>query len=1454
MKTAESPELKTVRILISSPGDVVDERGRARRIIDGLRRRYAHRFVIKHVLWEDLPLQADMSFQEGIDLLLSQDGGVDIGVFILWSRLGSPVGDDVRRPDGSEYRSGTEREFELLIEARERSLDRGEGGPPRPHILVYRRDDENSFHEGMRGLPTNEKEEALNQKKLVESFFAEQFKESAHHVYDRPAAFSQRLRRHLQGLLDQMAEGLTQENIWDIDTQGAPFMGLAAFEPSHADVFFGREDEILEARSAFREQAGKGCAFLLLCGASGSGKSSLARAGVVPAIVENELDEQVAVWRSVVTTPFELAPDPISALVSRIAAEDILPELVSDTEVAALVEVLRRDPETACKLQLKPAFVRADKRLKGPLRLILVIDQLEELFASAAIPMAERTAFLAVLGAMARSGKVWVLATVRSDFYEQLQSEPSLVSMKSGAGQLDILPPGADSLRRLVEEPALLAGLRFEKRADGQSLSDVILRDAAAHPELLPLIEYLLRELYEQRDGNVLTFAAFKDLGNSVEEALGRRAEKVLKSLPPDARATLDSVLQALVTLGENAEDLTYTDLGDTHAGGEHVVRQRALLSSFPKGTPARTLIDAFVAERLFTAGGTPDRGATITVAHESLLRVWYPAVNWAERNRDFLHTRAHVAQRYKEGTRLLEEDPLFGAAKDHLARNPEGFPEELRTYIKESVRTVEEHRKRVYTAVAVVIAAVVALILYFSTRRAQDAVAGQLVAEAERNISQRDFARAEIAAARALKYRDTPQMRQLLVDARSGGVRFLGGSDAHSSPSLSMVSDDGLVRASVVLTANAPIAVSVVTTTPPFAQWRIELPASARVPDAIAFSKPAGNAREVAIAWTDGSDFHVDLRRLEIGKPAGPLRELAGDGTSGRHIKRIPSIAFHPSKPWIATSGEDAKLCLWDYSANPPKLLWEQPKAHDTNVHGIAFNGDGSLLASGGGDYKVKVWQTAQMRLGAELTPDVLRGHSDSVFAVAFSPDNQRLASAGYDRLIRIWDLTLKGLHPTVGTLSGHEGTVLALAFTDDSKLLTSGGKDDTIRLWDVSEGRLLVTVTPGIGEIRSVALSNFEGDLQAGGGNGWSSWSVRGHSMATRLWNGGATIGAIAFDPSGRFIAAGGNDGKVRIWDAKQGFRSPVVLDATSLDPELTESINGITFSADGRWLAAGGEARVIHIWERTQGGWAKVKTPDGSLRHDGAIWGLCFDPLGRWLASSNTEDNLRVRKWKVQDWTLAGESSPVKHAIWSLACAPGGLRVVGGDGNGTVTVRETERLGPTSTMVNVKGGEANVWSVAVTESPVSILSGNSDGKVRRWIPANDRQWTGSDKEVLETTSDQDAKVNPTINSISYSRKHGWIAAGGDGPSVEIYGRDLKHIRSLKGHSGTIWFVTFDPVGTRLAYGGTGRILRIFDLDEMDRMLATDTPDQIYRTSQETTGLSVEDDKIVVTGKPRN
>ena len=173
-----------------------------------------------------------------------------------------------------------------------------------------------------------------------------------------------------------------------------------------------------------------------------------------------------------------------------------------------------------------------------------MVDQLEEIFSDPRIASRDRDAFAAALDGLARSGKVWILATLRSDVYPRLAEMPALMTLKEGDGQFDLLPPTLREIGQIIRLPAAAAGLRFDVRPHTAERLDDAIRDAAAkNPGALPLLQFLLEELYKHRSADdVLTFRAYEELGG-VEGALARRAESVLASVSEPAQLALPGVL-----------------------------------------------------------------------------------------------------------------------------------------------------------------------------------------------------------------------------------------------------------------------------------------------------------------------------------------------------------------------------------------------------------------------------------------------------------------------------------------------------------------------------------------------------------------------------------------------------------------------------------------------------------------------------------------------------------------------------------------------------------------------------------------------------------------------------------------------------------------------------------------------------------------------------------------------
>jgi tetratricopeptide (TPR) repeat protein len=602
-----------LRIFISSPGDVAQERALARRVLGRVQAAYAGRVALEPVLWEQQPLLATATFQTQ----LVHPSQADIVLAIVWARLGTPLPESVHRDDGSRYRSGTEFEIEDAL--------RGARTAGRPRVVLYRKTAEPRIW----FASAEEALEATRQREALEDFLAAHLRDrddgsfvGAFHPFRNTAEFEELVEVHLHKLVRELVPGLADaapvaSAAWAF---GSPFRGLRSFELEHAPLFFGRTAATTAAVEKLQDQARKRTPFLLLLGMSGGGKSSLAQAGILQMIMQPGVVDGVATWGWAVFRPGDGRGDLLRVLAHALCSSTALPELA---DAALLASRLRADPAQAT-VDIAAALA---SRSNGSMHIALVIDQLEEIFSDPAVDADERSSFVHAIEAMLADGRIWIVATMRSDFYSRCVELPALVAMKEG-GQFDVQPPGSAEISQMIRMPAAAAGLRYERDAQTGEGLDERLRDAmAGRPSALPLLQFTLEELYRRRSSDgVLTFAAYQEIGG-LEGALAHRADSVFAEQPQPVQAALPRVLGPLVTVSEEED-----------AFG----RRHAPLDAF-EDAESRQLVQALVDARLLVSDLASDGTVQVAVAHEALIRHWPRAVEWLQANRELLRIRERV-------------------------------------------------------------------------------------------------------------------------------------------------------------------------------------------------------------------------------------------------------------------------------------------------------------------------------------------------------------------------------------------------------------------------------------------------------------------------------------------------------------------------------------------------------------------------------------------------------------------------------------------------------------------------------------------------------------------------------------------------------------------------------------------------------------------------------------------
>ena len=1141
-----------------------------------------------------------------------------------------------------------------------------------------------------------------------------------------------------------------------------PYKGLRAFGEADADDFFGRSrlaEKLLDRLERDR--------VIALVGPSGSGKSSVVRAGLLPALRDTPGN-----WRIATMTPGEW---PMAEL------EHTLEELAPD-----------RGDDLGASLAADGGLADVAEELSAPGgSLLLVVDQFEELFALAPAP--DRAAFLEQLAAaLSRpGGPLHVVMTLRADFYDQLLLDPAMGSVVAER-TVPVTPLTPDELEHAITGPAEAVGLRVEPELTAQLVADVV--DA---PGSLPSLQYALTELCDERSGDTLRLDDFRELGG-LHGALAGRAETLYGQLDEEGREVCRQVFLRLVVVTEQVAETRrrvlrpeLLDLGD-----EETVEQ---------------VLELFGSHRLLTFDHDPfTRVPTVEVAHEALMHAWGRLRGWIDAARDDLvmHRRLLAAA---DEWRRSDEEPSYllvgsrlDAVEDWAATTSVMLTRSQRDYLERSVeardrreREEQERRERErmlerrslrrmrgLVAVLVLGLAAAGVLAWLALEQRSTADEQRQLAETQRAAAEEQgrVATARELAAESLTQLDVDPERSLLLAIEAvettrrvdGTVLPEAESALHQAVRLSRVESVLNVGAGVALGPQGELAVvgmdgemrvldaagELLWERSDRATGPLMLPGES-APRVFLGRTPGADVHpETAIVASTTADFTVELRELATGEIVTTLDGdaarprfspdgryvaaiMAQEGTdrlwdaartiglwdadTGELVRRfeghefgVNSHAFSPDGTRLATaSGAGGRIGLWDVDTGEQLVMQDR-----SGAKAVAFSPDGTLLAVGSGDGLVEIRDAGTLEVR-----ETFHGHEGDIFAVAFSPDGSRVAVGGTG--VELFD-------PATGeelmALPGHTATVAAVAFSRDAETLVTSAEDGTTRRWDIAApgGREIATLPGPQPPARGAVDAGPDGKLIATTGpDGVRLHRVGSWEVVRTLPLGPAAAVDVTFSPDGGRLAAGllplppgpGSTGTLVVWDVETGQR---VLEVGGHAPFITDQ----AWSADGRLIATGtdneGLARVIDVasgeivstYDFTEGSIVAVEfTPDG-LFVGGQDAGYVIDPeTGEELRTFEEADETLIDDRLTADGTLVTSDIEGRIDEWDPATGqrlrritdyPGGIFAVGlGDG---IVASVTP---PAVSIVDFVTGEPRFDLVTGHDGGASDLAFTPDGR---------------------------------------------------------------------------------------------------------------------------------------------
>jgi WD40 repeat protein len=1139
-----------------------------------------------------------------------------------------------------------------------------------------------------------------------------------------------------------------------------PFMGLQYFDESNAGLFFGREK--LVGHLVARLQSHH---FLTVIGASGSGKSSVVRAGLIPVLKgEKVLAEAPVLPPGSVLWPVHIITPTDHPLIS--LAASLTRQSSSLDETRQLAADLARD-----EANLGLAVHRLLSQTKAE-HLLLVIDQFEELFTLCQ-DAAEQKAFVDCLLKNAHPGShapLILVIILRADFYADCARFDNLRQAISEEQEY-IGPMSTEELRRAIEEPALQGGWKFEP-----GLVDLLVKDAGTEPGALPLLSHALLETWRNRSSHTMTLESYAESGG-VKGAIAKTAEMIYsQGLTLEQQTLARNIFLRLTNVGQ----------------GERETRRRVLLKELiPTGAQSAAIEN--VLHLLTDARLITTEQDSVELAHEAIIQEWPKLRGWLEENRAGLQIHRRLTEAAQEwaktgndagmlyrGIRLDEttewskdkdnqlalndlEREFLDASLDLRARETaEKEAQQVRELeaaqklaAAEMQRAEEQalsarrlRRRAVYLTAALALAAILLVAAGFlgtaaelASRRASQnaataqaastqAIAQQSTAEAERSRAQEQELLAQVgqlAAHSQSAQLENYSQRSILLAIEA--YRMIASQAGPQSLQAKNALWSSVASAGGKRLFGQPGAITVMTVSPD-EHWLAasgtdfnirlwDLTAPDKTPRSLTghYYYITGlvftpDSKTLVSASLDGTALLWDMQAADPG--ANPL-------VLNVHTDGILSAAVSPDGRWLVAGSMDNTARLWDLSASDPASTSRVLRGHTGQVNWVTISPDGHWMATASSDQTVRLWDlTAVDPAGAS---QVLAGAGAFVFRVRFSPDSQWLVSSGGEKVARLWDLILPDPGKAPIILSGHERAISGAIFSPDGRWLVTVSEDLTMRRWDLS--------TPG-GNPASIAL--------------------RGHTDL---------ISGLVISPDGKWLVTVSLDHTARVWD----LNAP--------DPNFTckalyghdGAISGVYITKDSKTLLTASEDGSVRKWE--------IGLPDPSpapvvLRaHTGPINVLRFSPDSRLLASTAVDQTTVLYDAHVQKVTsvLTGHQK----SIYSLVISPNGAWLVTTSWDETAILYNLHSGTPAASAIVLRGHQGYVSSAVFTADNRWLATGSKDGTVRLW-------------------------------------------------DLQALGASPTPARIFEGNQNGVGFLAFDPSGRWLAAAAWEGMLRVWDLTDPD------------------------------------